>query len=129
MNRIAKRKTKPKAARGLTFAQVRRMMLSFPGVVEGPCYGTPGFRVGKKFLSRLHQAGDSMVLKVGSIDERDMLLYADPKVFHITEHYRNYPALLVRIATVEPSILRAMIERNWRALATKKMLAAFEANA
>lgn len=58
----------------------------------------------------------------GSIDERDMLLEADPKVFHITEHYRNYPSLLVRIAAVEPDVLRAMFERNWREIAPKKLL-------
>jgi hypothetical protein len=110
----------------LTFALVRKMLLAFPGVTEGPCYGTPGFRVGKKFLTRLHQAGDSMVVKVASIDERDMLLEADPRVFHITEHYRNYPALLVRIAAVEPDVLRAMMERNWRLLASKKAVAAFD---
>ncbi len=121
------KKTKPKAKkRELTFAQVKKMLLAFPGVVEGPCYGTPGFRVGKKFLTRLHQAGDSMVVKVPSIDERDMLLEADPKVFHITEHYRNYPALLVRIANVEPTVLRAMFERNWRELAPKKVLQAYD---
>jgi hypothetical protein len=123
-----KRKAKPKskAKGGLTFAQVRKMLLAFPGVSEGPCYGTPGFRVGKKFLTRLHQARDSMVVKVGSIDERDMLLEADPKVFHIPDHYRNYPYLLVRIATVKPGVLRAMFERNWRAIAPKKLLREFD---
>jgi len=122
----AKTRTAKASTRGLGFVQVRKMLLAFPGVVEGPCYGTPGFRVGKKFLSRLHQAGDSMVIKVGSIDERDMLLEAEPKVFHITEHYRDYPALLVRIAAVEPEILRAMIERNWRQLAPKRLVEAFD---
>jgi hypothetical protein len=123
-----KRKTEvgAKAAHGLTFARVRKMLLAFPGVEEGPCYGTPGFRVRKKFLTRLHQAGDSMVVKVGSIDERDMLLEADPKVFHVTEHYRNYPALLVRIAAVKPDVLRAMFERNWREIAPKRLLQEYD---
>jgi hypothetical protein len=122
MSKTSSTKTK----RGLTFAQVRKMLLTFPGVEEGPCYGTPGFRVRKKFLTRLHQSGDSMVVKVGSIDERDMLIEADPKVFHITEHYRNYPALLVRIGAVKPDVLRAMFERNWREIAPKKLVQEFD---
>ena len=117
---------KPTKSRGFTFAQVRKMLLALPGVEEGPCYGTPGFRVRKKFLTRLHQAGDSMVVKVGSIDERDMLIEADPKVFHITEHYRNYPALLVRISAVKPDVLRAMFERNWREIAPKRLLQEYD---
>jgi hypothetical protein len=122
---MSPRKPKPKS-RGLTFAQVRKMLLAFPGVEEGPCYGTPGFRVRKKFLTRLHQARDSMVVKVESIDERDMLIEADPKVFHITEHYRNYPALLVRISAVKPDVLRAMFERNWREIAPKRLLQEYD---
>ena len=31
------------------------------------------------------------MLFVGSIDERDMLIEADPALFHITDHYKNYP--------------------------------------
>lgn len=127
MTKPKRKPAKSRAARGLTFAHVRKMLLAFPGVVEGPCYGTPGFRVSKKFFTRLHQAGDSMVVKVSSIDERDMLLEAEPTVFHITEHYRDYPALLVRLKAIEPGVLRAMMERNWRLLAPKKVVAAFDA--
>jgi hypothetical protein len=129
MNRTPKRRTaKAKTKRGLTFAQVRRMLLAFPGVTEGSSYGTPGFRVGKRFFTRLHPSGDSMVVTVGSIDERDMLIEADPRVFHITDHYRNYPMLLVRMAQVQPDVLRAMFERHWRALAPKKMIEEFDAD-
>ena len=29
----------------MTFAAARKLLLAIPGVDEGPCYGTPGFRV------------------------------------------------------------------------------------
>ena len=67
-----------------------------------------------------------MVLIVGSIDERDMLLESDPKLFHITDHYKHYPAVLARMSQLDPARLRAMLERRWRAMAPKKLVKQFD---
>jgi hypothetical protein len=55
--------------RGATFEQVREMMLALPAVEEGSSYGTPGFRVNGKFMSRLREP-DVLVLKP-SMTSRD----------------------------------------------------------
>ena len=39
---------------------------------------------------------------------------ADPKTFYITDHYMNYPWILVRLATVELDDLRDLLEDAWR---------------
>ena len=39
------------------FETVRKIALSFPGVEEGTSFGTPAFRVRKKFLARLREDG------------------------------------------------------------------------
>ena len=96
-------------------------MLSFPGAEEGTSYGYPSYKVAGKFFTRLRDEDDSLVMIVGSIDERDMLLAADPSVFHITDHYKNYPDVLVRIAKIDAKTLRGMLERRWRAIAPKKL--------
>ena len=75
----------------------KRSCCHFPGAVERPSYGKPVFLIAKKFFTRLRAEDDSLVLFVGSIDERDMLLEAEPALFHITDHYKNYPTVLVRI--------------------------------
>ncbi len=54
----------------LTLTEVRRLLLALPGVEEGPCYGTPGFRVRGRFLARLWEDGETLVVKCGA-DERD----------------------------------------------------------
>ncbi len=36
------------------FDRVRRLALALPGVAEGTFYGTPAFRVGRKYFTRLH---------------------------------------------------------------------------
>jgi len=83
----------------MTFAAARKLLLAFPGVDAGPCYGTPGFRVRGKFLARLREDGETLVVKSGD-DERDFRMQADPRTFFITDHYHGYPTGLVRLARV-----------------------------
>ena len=102
-------------------AQLKKIALSFPGTAEAPSYGKPAYLVGKKFFTRWRDEEDSIVLIVDSIDERDMLLEADPKTFFITDHYRNYPSVLARAAKIDAKTLHGMLERRWRKLAPKKL--------
>jgi hypothetical protein len=104
-------------------AQVKKIVLSFPGAEEGTSYGYPSYKVAGKFFTRLRDEDDSLVMAVGSIDERDMLLEAEPSAFHITDHYKNYSYVLVRIARTDEKTLRGMLERRWRVIAPKKLMA------
>lgn len=112
---------------GVTKAQLHKIALSFPGASEGSSYGKPAFLVGAKFFTRLRNEDNSLALIVGSIDERDMLLESDPELFHITEHYRDYPAVLARMAFLDAATLQGMLERRWRAIAPKKLVREREA--
>jgi hypothetical protein len=103
---------------------VRRLALALPGVEEGPCYGTPGFRVRGKFLARLREDGATLVVKCGD-DERDFRMQADPGTFFITDHYRGYPAVLIRLASVRPADLRDVLEQAWRRSAPKRLVAEY----
>ena len=70
-----------------------------------------------------------MVVKVGTMLERDFLLSSNPKVFFITDHYREYPAVLVRLDKVSKQIMRELLMNSWRRVAPKKLVAQFEAAA
>lgn len=104
---------------------VRRLALAFPGVEEGPCYGTPGFRVRGKFLARLRDDGETLVVKCGA-HERDFWLEAIPETFFVTDHYQGYPTVLVRLATVAVDDLRHVLEQAWRRSASKRLLAQYD---
>jgi len=104
---------------------VRRLALALPGVEEGPSYGTPGFRVRGKFLARLWEDGETLVVKCG-YDERDFRMQADPETFFITDHYRGYPTVLIRLARVAAADLREVLEQAWRLHAPKRMVAEFD---
>jgi hypothetical protein len=111
----------------LTKADIKKLVLSFPGAVEKPSYGKPAFLIEKKFFTRLRAEDASLVLFVGSIDERDMLVEADPELFHITDHYKNYPTVLARIAKLDRKTLRGMLERRWKEIAPKRLQKEIEA--
>jgi len=101
-------------------AQYEKIALSFEGVEKGTSYGKPAFLLGKKFFTRLREEDASIVLVVGSIDERDMLLELDPELFHITAHYKDYPAILARLAKIDARHLRGLLQQHWIRVAAKK---------
>lgn len=109
-----------------TWEEVRATALSYPGVEEGTSYGTPAFRVGKAFLTRLKEDGQSLVMGM-DFDERELLLDVAPEVFHITDHYRGYPLVLVRFGACDIAEVRRLFERSWRAKAAKALVAAYDA--
>jgi hypothetical protein len=113
---------------GVRAESARRIMLAFPGVEEGPCYGTPGFRVRGKFLARLRDDDTVLVVKCGD-DERDFRMRIDPHTFFITDHYRGYPTVLVRLASVTLDDLREVFETAWRNHAPKRLIAAYDREA
>ena len=100
------------------------MGLALPGVVEATSYGTPSLKIGRKLLVRLKEDGETLVVKLG-FDERDMLMEADPEAFFVTEHYRNYPSVLVSLAKVHAPTLRRLIEQAWREAAPKRLVQSF----
>ena len=56
------------------------------------------------------------------MDERDMLLESDPALFHITDHYKDWPTVLLRLEKADAAIVRGLLERRWRTIAPKKLL-------
>ena len=111
---------------GVAFDTVRRLALAFPGVDEGTCYGTAAFRVRGRFLARLKEDGETLVVKCG-FEERDFRMLADPATFFTTDHYRGYPTVLIRLPSVKPADLEEVLEEAWRRHAPKRLLEAYQA--
>ncbi|WP_395944650.1 MmcQ/YjbR family DNA-binding protein [Brevundimonas sp.] len=112
----------------MTRDEVRTLLLSFPGVEDAVSYGEPSFKVAGKFLTWLRpRLDDSIVVHLDSLDQRDLLIEMDPATFHYTDHYRDHPIVLARIATVDPVWLKAALEKRWRRVAPKRLVKAFDA--
>jgi len=113
----------------MTFDDVRKLALAWPEVEDGTSYGTPALKVRKKMLVRLKEDGDSLVMPSVPLDEREMLVEREPKIFYFTDHYRDYPMVLVRLSKAKRSIVEPFVRRRWRELASKKAVQEFDATA
>ncbi|HET6178296.1 MAG TPA: MmcQ/YjbR family DNA-binding protein [Candidatus Sulfotelmatobacter sp.] len=88
----------------ITYETVRSLGLTLPNVAEGTSYGTPALKVNGKLFVRLHQDLDKFVLAM-PLERREELMAEDPETYFITDHYRDYPWILVSLAKVHPDAL------------------------
>jgi len=92
----------------------KKLLLKLPGVVEGSSYRMPSFLVNGRFFARFRDDDTVLVLQLKSISDRDVLMEIDPRAFFFTDHYRDYPDVLVRLAEVPRSLLADVVTDAWR---------------
>ena len=112
--------TRPRSLRGVAAEAARRPALDLPGSVEGPCYGTPGYRVKGRLFARLLEDGETLVVGVDR-DMREGLMRANPAAFFVTDHHRPYDWMLVRLAAVTRGELEDMLRLAWGRKAPKRL--------
>ena len=103
----------------MTFEDLTKILLSWPLVEASTSYGTPSFKVKGKLLTRLREDGDSLLIKGIGADERDMLCEAFPDLYYFTDHYRDYPMVLIRLSRADAETVTTMLDRTYRILLPK----------
>lgn len=98
----------------VTYDFIRRLALKLPGVQEGSSYGTPALKVKGKLMVRLHDDRDKIVLRM-PFDRRDELIAGDPKTYFITDHYREYPWVLVSLQEVHVDAVQGLLQLAYEA--------------
>jgi len=111
----------------MTEAEMDAVVMRFPMVEKGMSYGKPSYKVNGKFFTRLRREDASLVLLEVNFDEREMLMEAEPETFHFTAHYKDYPSVLARMATLHPGSFKNFLDRRWRKIAPKKWVKARDA--
>jgi hypothetical protein len=111
----------------MTREEMTAIVMAFPGAAEGTSFGSPAFKVNGKFFTRLRGSDESLVIMEVSFDEREMLMEAEPETFHFTAHYKDYPCVLARMASLHPGSFRNFLERRWRRIAPRKLVKDWEA--
>ena len=102
-----------KTRTAVTYDMLWKLALALPGVEESTSYGTPSFKVAGKFMARLKEDGESLAVRIG-FPAREARMRAEPEVFYITDHYLNYPAMLVHLSKVRRETLREVLEEAWQ---------------
>ena len=105
----------------MTSARARRLVLRLRGIEEGTSYGMPSFKLAGKFFARLRDDDTVLVIHLRSMEDRDYLIEREPDAFFITDHYRNYPTVLVRLSEVKQRVLEDVLADAWRRGAPKRL--------
>ena len=96
----------------VTFDTVRKIGLALPGVEEGTSYGKPALKVGGKAFVGIpsHKSVEPNSLGVlVDLEQRAEMLAADPRTYYVTDHYIDYPSVLVRLDRLDTSMLRDLV--------------------
>jgi len=86
-----------------------KIALAFPGSEEVLWFNKPAVFLHGQFLTKVHDKEEAMTFRVSSMEMRDMMLEAEPKLFYITDHYRNFPFILARLSALTPTVLKELI--------------------
>jgi hypothetical protein len=94
----------------MTFETVRKAALTLPNVADGMSYGAPALKFRGKLIVRWREDLDAIVLRT-DFEARDEMMAADPDTYFITDHYRDYPWVLVRLGKLQKSALGDLLKR------------------
>ena len=103
----------------LTRAEAHKTALSVPGTSEKPYFRKPSIFFGDDFVAVVHDKHEAVVLRVSSIEMRDVMLEAEPELFYITDHYKPWPGLLVRLSALDRKTLKSLIADRIAQMAQK----------
>jgi hypothetical protein len=116
----------PSAQLQRAYRRYLKRVLGLPGTSEATSYGTPSVKVKGKILSRWRtEAEGALALRCDFLD-RQILLQADPGTFFLTDHYLNYPMVLVRLERLDAKSMQDLVERAWRLVAPRQLVRQWE---
>ena len=110
------------------FDIVKELGCSLPNVEVTTRYdGAPVLKVHGVFMAGLamHASAEPNTLVVRTeFEEREGLLEDAPETYYITDFYRRYPLVLVRLPLLKRAVLRELLAGSWRMTTAKRRKAA-----
>ena len=106
------------------FEVVRSVGLALPDVEATTKYdGSPVLKANGSFIAGLasHPSADPETLVVrADFEERDWLLADAPETYYVTDYYRKYPVVLVRLSRIDRDALRDLLSVSRRMAVAKR---------
>ena len=99
------------------FEIVRTVGLALPDVEATTKYdGSPVLKLGGCFMAGLatHRSAEPDTLVVrAAFEDRELLIEDAPETYYLTDYYRAYPLVLVRLARVDRDALSDLLSVSW----------------
>ena len=108
----------------VSFDTVRKLGLALAGVEESTAYGALALKIHGKLMACVptHRSAepDSLMVRV-DLKERAELIAAAPEIYYVTDHYVDYPSVLVRLSRIDEGALRDLLGMAWRFVSARKV--------
>jgi hypothetical protein len=91
---------------------VEAFALTLPGAEAATSYGKPAIKVRGKMIAATTAPDPGSFVLATTLNEKELLLESDAATFWQTDHYRGWPAVLVRYGRARERV-EALIERAW----------------
>jgi predicted DNA-binding protein (MmcQ/YjbR family) len=113
---------------GAVLTRLREMCLAFPETKEVSSWGHPNFRAGRKMFATFERFGGrpSIAFRLEPVDV-DLLLRR--KGFFATPYGRGQWVSLRADGRIDWRLVRRLLERSYRVVALKRMVAALDRSA
>jgi hypothetical protein len=118
--------SKPSARRApqpaIDFDTVRKLARELGDVQEPTIHGAPALKVRGKLFAwiPIHKSAEPNSLAVRiDLERRAELMAAAPDVYYVTDHYLNYPSVLVRLSRIHPDALKDLLRMAWSFVVAK----------
>ena len=122
-----------------TWADVRRIASTLPETSEDSSRGLLSWNVKGRGIAwerplrraDLEALGDDapdgpvLAAHVPDLGAKEALLAEDPGVYFTTPHFDGYPAILVRLDTIDVAELEELVVEAWLARAPKRLVRAY----
>jgi hypothetical protein len=114
---------------------VRRIALSLPETVQDPKgfgFSVKGKGFAWSYMDKVDpkkprdRRPDVLAVRVADENDKQFLLAVEPEKYFTTRHYDGYPAVLVRLATIEADELEELLIDAWRSRAPRALVARFD---
>src|SRR5580692_9832460 len=106
------------------FDVVKELGCSLPNVEATTRYdGAPVLKAHGVFMAGLamHASAEPDTLVVrAEFEEREGLLEDASETYYVTDYYRRYPVVLVRLLLLDREVLRQLLAGSWRIAAAKR---------
>jgi hypothetical protein len=106
----------------VNFDEVRRLALALPDVEASTTWDSPALKIRGRLMAcvAIHKSAEPNTLAVRiDFDQRAELMAAEPEIYYLTDHYVNYPVVLVRLSSIHPDALRDLLGMSWTFVTSK----------
>ena len=102
------------------FRRLVKAAKGLPEVEESTWFHTPSLKVRGKGFARVKEPG--VVVLMATLEDKDLLFASAPDIFFETDHYRGWPAVLVRMSAISDAELKHRMAIAWRLKAPRTLV-------